>query len=751
MNRLRKAYYVLRYLGPRVLWIRAGVYVRSVTGQTRRIFAPLAWEAIRLADVCRPGTPTDPPAYAAFKRAQGVPFLFPLGRPPEIPRELRCPPGSSPLRQRLDALAEGHCMYFFSTRSPHRTLDDWYFCPLTGGHAPREPNWCDIPDYVPPQGDLRAMWEPARAAWAIDLARGAAHGLRPDAADLYWRWLDSWLAACPPFRGMHWKCGQESSVRLIALTLGLWALGADPATTPARWEQFARLAWATGYRVRHHIGYAVSQKNNHAISEACGLMLVGHLFPELRESRAWFELGRRVLCQEIVRQTYADGAYVQQSMVYHRVMLHVGLLAARIAELAGAPLEPRVLQALADGAEFLFQMMNEADGRVPNYGPNDGSLVLPLSECPADDFRPVIQSVHFLAQRRRMLPAGPWDEDLLWLFGREALETPAPVSRRPGSSAYGPSGYYTLRGERTWAMMRCHTYRDRPGQCDPLTIDLWWRGVNLIRDCGTYLYYVPQRPDVERHFKSIAAHNTLEIGGRDPMEVVSRYLWFPWPKARARHVHRGREGAQWVEGESASYDRKPWNVLHRRLLLLLPGDVWLVVDDLLGEGAVEAVARWHLADVPIDGDPTSGVLHARTSAGTATFATACSATRVRSALVRGRDDPGRVQGFAAERYAERFPIPVIETSIAGVLPVRAVTMISAGATTGASGSPTTSAVALMPETARADTDEWILQAGDWAARVSLARPSREAGAILREVSLGPARGAEQGPRPLLTV
>ena len=65
-----------------------------------------------------------------------------------------------------------------------------------------------------------------------------------------------------------------NAIRIIALSLGFWSVANDPATTPQRWVQFARLAWATGYRIAHHIDYAISQKNNHSMTEAVGLMLI---------------------------------------------------------------------------------------------------------------------------------------------------------------------------------------------------------------------------------------------------------------------------------------------------------------------------------------------------------------------------------------------------------------------------------------------------------------------------------------------
>jgi asparagine synthase (glutamine-hydrolysing) len=702
------------------VWIRGGIYLNGKLGRASRVFAPRPWEQIHLNDIARHGTPSDPEAYARFKREQAPAFLFPLGRPPEVPESIRnaSVERQPPFRERLELLAQDRCVYFFRTPAP--TAIDWHANPIDGMRSDPNKTWCDIPGYLPEQGDPRMLWEPSRAAWAIDLARARSHGLEVDAGELFWRWVDSWMQACPPFLGFQWKCGQESSVRLIAIAFAFWSLGDDPATTPERWLQFARLAWATGYRVRHHISYAISQKNNHAISEACGLLLISQLFPEFREAAEWQALGRRVLAREIRRQTYDDGSYVQQSMNYQRVMLHGSLLGLRLAELARQPFDRDVYDRLARCGEFLFQMMNPDTGRLPQYGNNDGANILPLSECDFTDFRPVIQATHYLARRERLLPAGPWDEDLLWLFGPEDPTTEDRPVRRPTSSAFEVGGYYTLRGRESWAMIRCHTYRNRPSHCDQLHLDLWWRGQNLMRDCGTYHYYVPEQRDLEYYFKASAAHNNITIDRRDPRELVSRFVWFPWPRARKRAYQVPGSGPISFEGECYDYDRAPWKVLHRRTLIGLESDTWVVIDDLLGHGEHEAVLRWHMLDAPYDVDAPSSSIRLETPLGDVFLTVTGQPAPPRSfEVLRGHDQPGRVQGWEAPYYGERLPIPTLEISWRNPLPLRVMTTINPG-------------VAVRPKRVcqSSETERWELAVADTVWTMELASPQRSAARML---------------------
>src|SRR5262245_18839005 len=174
MNRAKTLYWVLRLMGAREVGLRAGVYLRRMLGTTRRQFSPRPWDSIQLAEICATGTPVEPATYAAFKKQQGTSFFFPLGRPPKPLQWLAASEGQRQpaLAERLRLVTDDRPVYCFQTPSP--AAIDWNANLLNGGHAPGDRIWCEIPDFDKAQGDMRLLWDPARAAWAIDLARGYA-------------------------------------------------------------------------------------------------------------------------------------------------------------------------------------------------------------------------------------------------------------------------------------------------------------------------------------------------------------------------------------------------------------------------------------------------------------------------------------------------------------------------------------------------------------------------------------------------
>ncbi len=725
MNFFIKIYYLLKHLGPGFLIQRLGMSLKGRVGVSQRVFRRRPWASIDLGELCEAGVQTDNEGYAALKRSQTLPFLFPLGRPPKLAGHINDAESkrSPSLVERLALLRVDRCVYFFHTPSPER--NNWHKNPFTGGRSVSDQVWLDLPFFNEATGDARVMWEPSRAAWAYDLARAAARDGDQAHAVEFWRWVDSWMDGNQPFDGCQWMCGQESAVRLMAVLFGFWVF--EDETKPHRWGQIAKLAWATGYRIEHHIDYAISQRNNHALSEACGLMLIGYLFPEFQAASRWRQMGRRIMTQQLREQIYDDGSYIQHSFNYHRVMLQVSLLALRIAELANEPFEHDIYDLLDKAKIFLHAHIDERTGRTPNYGNNDGALALPLNECDFSDYRPVLQAVHFLVNRERLLPAGNWDEDLCWLFGDEAadaLTNDSCAELRMKSSAFEAGGYYTLRNNASWAMMRCHQYRDRPAHSDQLHLDLWWQGINVLQDAGTYLYFAAGRRDVEQYFKSTRAHNTIEIDNREPTEIVSRFLMLPWLSGKIKHYHAEGDMPAWMVGERYDYDRAPWTVMHRRSVICLAVNLWVVVDDLLGNGDHKATLRWHLADWPWALDDEVGRVTATTEYGDVSLAVSSgSASKTPLNLVSGRDHDGDIQGFVSPYYNEKLPAPTLEATFEFHDKIRLVTAIQLG------GSPIELTLNNEQSDSATHGEAWSLRSGESLKVVRLARLGHDASQV----------------------
>jgi len=263
----------------------------------------------------------------------------------------------------------------------------------------------------------------------------------------------------------------------------------------------------------------------------------------------------------------------------------------------------------------------------------------------------VLQAAHYLIHNSRLFPPGPWDEDLLWLFGPEALDSPIKHLQKETVSA-DSGGYYTLLGKGSWGMVRCHSYRDRPSQADMLHFDLWFDGKNILRDGGSYSYNC--EPPWKHYFTSTSAHNTVEVDGKNQMEKGPRFLWLRWTRSSVRQNTILANGkAHYWEGEHFGYFRRKNGVVHQRGILVAE-DAWIIVDDLLSSGTHKYTLRWRL----INGDWGLISPHPWYNGQSGAKISVLGPAAMESRLVSGQKK-NSPEGWESLYYGEKVPCPTI--------------------------------------------------------------------------------------------
>ncbi len=705
---------LIRQYGIRRCLFRFRHDLKRTTGLLKRKFPPWRWEKRPLGSWLKDAVPADPAGYRSFRESCRARFFFPAGRPAAPPQEWL-----SAARADAELLLDGKIRFFSALVGRIGFPEvEWFTNPFTGQHDPPQRHWCDLADFDPARGDIKYFWEPSRFGWSYALARAYAAGRDEHYPEAFWTVLESWLAANPPQMGVNWQCGQEIAFRLLACVFALHAFWASPHTTAERLARLVVLLGASAERIAGNIDYARAQVGNHATTEAAGLYTVGVLFPELAGAEGWRRLGRNVLEAEARHNNWPDGSYTQHSVNYQRLMMHAYLWCLRLGELNGESFSDRTRQRLERSYEFLYQLQDAPTGRLPNYGPNDGAMLLPLNGCDYLDYRPLLGAMHYLFRRQRLYDDGPWEEDLLWLFGPSALEAPMrPIARESRNFCYG--GYYTLRGRRSWAMTRCHSYRSRPNQADMLHLDLWFRGVNLLRDSGSYSYYDPQG-GWNLYFLSTAAHNTIELGRENQMIKGPRFRWFSLLESRWTGRARHNQIELW-QGEHCGFRRLPSRATHRRAICRLGDDCWLIVDDILGKGTEQARLFWHLADLPCRLEGPSVRLEIGEER--ASLVVAGGPAEMSLRLERGTDGEERM-GWQSLYYGQRTPAPTLCAAMEGPLPLRFLTLLSLGGP------------AEILECTVASALSWREEGGA-EARVELFAPGQDE-RVVRRVRFGPA-------------
>lgn len=455
----------------------------------------------------------------------------------------------------------------------------WLEHPLTGSRAVDDVAWWRVAHLDPAFGDIKDLWEPARFAWAYDLVRGYVLTGDDRFAAAFHRRLEDFEASSPPFRGPHWACGQEVAIRAVALLYCEANLAGAASSSPEALARVWRLLAASGERVRDAIGYALSQRNNHAISEAVGLILLGsRLRGAHPEAAEWFGTGHRLL-ERLIREQFAtDGWYIQHSFTYLRLALDQCILAERTLRAAGMALSPCAVARLGAAVDLLLAVMEPASGIVPNHGPNDGAFVHPITLAEYRDFRPVVTAAS--AMWRLPLPAdiAADREVLAWL----AVEAPAVAPARGDWLRSGRSGWVAARAGETAVFLRAGGYTSRPGHLDPLQLDVRVDGQEIVVDAGTYAYNAPA--PWNNGLAGASVHNGPVVDGEEPGLRGPRFLWYRWPTARL--ISTSAAGGGWdLVAEVPGKARRIVRVRNRRVT---------VEDTVLAAGAQSAAVNWLL-------------------------------------------------------------------------------------------------------------------------------------------------------------
>ncbi|MCX8107548.1 MAG: heparinase II/III family protein, partial [Verrucomicrobiae bacterium] len=643
------AWHVLRYLGPRWPLFRACYALKIRLGWFERRWPVREWRDYSIEKFLVNPTMSEVDRYLEHRRTKAPVFFFrPQDRPlySELLKKYDSV-GRDPVRE-AERIEEGKFCLFSRSWVDCGCPPDWHVNPLTGQRVPADVHWSRIDHFA--HGDIKCVWELSRFSFVYTLVRAYWRDGNETWAEIFWRLIEHWRESNPPNRGPQWMCGQETAIRAMAWCFGLYGFLSSPATTAKRVITLAQMLAVSAERIESNMGYALGQRNNHGVSEALGLWLIGALFPEFRRSAIWERTGRYWLERLGRELVYDDGGFCQHSANYHRMMLHEYVWALRLGDLVGHPFSNELKDRVWCAVRFLRQLQDNDSGGVPCYGANDGALVLPLENCDYRDYRPVVHAGWFQVTGRRLFKSGPWDETLIWLFGPEALEAPLDEQNQADFSAE-VAGMYVLRAKESFAVVRCpRKFLHRPSHADLLHVDLWWNGVNVAVDTGTYSYNAA--PPWDGALAETRFHNTVTVNEKDQMRRVGRFLWLPWTGARPGKIRNSETGnVKLWRGSHAAYSRLGRPVILSRAVAWLKGLGWVVFDRVDASDTVPCALHWLLpASVELDRGRT---LRLKVRVGNTVVAVGAGVISgdMRWSVVRG--DESSPRGWRSEYYQHR--------------------------------------------------------------------------------------------------
>jgi uncharacterized heparinase superfamily protein len=158
------------------------------------------------------------------------------------------------------------------------------------------------------------------------------------------------------------------------------------------------------------------------------------------------------------------------------------------------------------------------------------------------------------------------------------------LAQEPASALREEGGLIVLRAPESVIAIRCGRVglngRGAHDHADQLGVDVTLAGVPLFVDPGSYVYTADEQ--ARALFRSTAAHNTIEIDGRDQM-IFSELGLFEVERRATGVVERAERlnGRLTFRGWHDGYTRLVRPVVHRRQVILEGSGRRVLVDDWL--------------------------------------------------------------------------------------------------------------------------------------------------------------------------
>lgn len=464
---------------------------------------------------------------------------------------------------------------------------DWVTNPDTGFKYNIKKHWTEINDFSKEAGDIKFVWEKSRFSFLYDLIRYDYH-CKKDVSEFVFQQIEDFIDKNPINQGPNYKCSQEISLRVLNWAFALFYYKNSSSLSEERFQKIVNSIYYQLNHVYSNINFSrIAVRNNHAITETSLLYLSGFLFPFFKESSLWHKKGKKWLLKELNYQIYDDGSYLQFSHNYHRVVIQTLSWVLSLNELNKVSFGEIINQKIEITLNFLYQHQDEITGWLPNYGNNDGALFFPLNNNHYRDFRPQLQVLGILLNKKLYEQSF---EDAFW-FGLSKRAGNGLILAKKSLLSFKDGGFYGFNDDAL-TTIRCGKYKDRPSQADALHLDVWYNGVNILFDPGTYKYNTEKK--VLDYYMGTQGHNTLTIGNQDQMVKGGRFIWYYWTKRVKTTIHESSDSFIF-NGEIHGFPLLGKDIYHRRTVVkqkTIP--IWKIIDETNYKGEEKIFLHWNI-------------------------------------------------------------------------------------------------------------------------------------------------------------
>lgn len=445
-------------------------------------------------------------------------------------------------------------------------------------------------------GDIKVTWEKNRHHHLSVMAAAYALTQREEFAREIVAQIHNWIDDNPYLSGPNWLSSLGIGIRLISWVWCERLLRASP--------EYER-GFGAGTRFWTSVGLQQrciamtpsngASANNHLAGEMAGLFVAASAWPYFRKSHEWQSLAARVLQDQIDKQFYPSGINRELAFSYHTFVTEFYLLVLYEARHCGYSFSREFQDKVRRMVEAVPRL-SDCGGNPPHYGDEDDGKVLQLDAACVPDSSWLYRVAADVIDARVSV-----GEERSVAAGLMNLQrTTSEISfRNDQSSSFRDAGLYTLvsrhgHSDEVFALVKAGPLGQMPdaahGHADALSFTLSVGGTRIFVDPGTYSYHAD--PQWRNYFRSTAAHNTVEIDGKNQSVAERVFRWSHKANTRVLECTTSDYGGT-VIAEHDGYCRLQNPVCHRREYQMRDKQI-TIMDSLSGDGEHRIQCGFHL-------------------------------------------------------------------------------------------------------------------------------------------------------------
>lgn len=364
---------------------------------------------------------------------------------------------------------------------------------------------------------------------------------------------------------------------------------------------------------------------NHKVTEKMAVAICALIWSEFKDSEKWLNKSVLVIEEELFKQTYPDGSYKELANHYQKVVAENYL---RMLQVLTWKARDRIRPETRERIEKVWDYF-ACVSRPSGFGPLNSDSSLEHNHKLLGD------AIEFFERKDWAFIASKGEE------GDEPEGSP--------SRYYPWAGHAIMRSgwdtQAEWAFFDIGPHGSAHQHYDRLHLSVSFGEQDVLVDGGRYFY----KPGPFRHyFRHGPGHNIVQVDGRDskrPPNVIDRPMNLQRLLTKSIDLFEGEVNFP----RTAAKD----GVRHKRTVIYIRDEGWLVIDRFVGFGAHEYQTHWNLhpgCEVREEG----GGLLATWGSGDSAHVQLISGAAGKWSIVKGQMEP-EIRGWYSRAYNEREP------------------------------------------------------------------------------------------------